>query len=100
MLKFTRTSIINFDFEDALSFEGETGPYVQYAIVRAANIFRKAGTTAEESLAAVGELELSGMMDGESTPDGKPDECFAEDDLTNMILGVRECLRANLQPRS
>jgi arginyl-tRNA synthetase len=41
LLKFTRTSIINFDFEDALSFEGETGPYVQYAAVRARNIFRK-----------------------------------------------------------
>jgi arginyl-tRNA synthetase len=41
LLKFTRTSIIAFDFEDALSFEGETGPYVQYAAVRARNIFRK-----------------------------------------------------------
>jgi arginyl-tRNA synthetase len=41
LLKFTRTSIINFDFDDALSFEGETGPYVQYAAVRARNIFRK-----------------------------------------------------------
>jgi arginyl-tRNA synthetase len=41
LLKFTRTSIINFDFEDALSFEGETGPYVQYAAVRARSIFRK-----------------------------------------------------------
>jgi arginyl-tRNA synthetase len=41
LLKFTRTSIIAFDFADALSFEGETGPYVQYAAVRARNIFRK-----------------------------------------------------------
>jgi arginyl-tRNA synthetase len=41
LLKFTRTAIIAFDFEDALSFEGETGPYCQYAVVRARNIFRK-----------------------------------------------------------
>jgi arginyl-tRNA synthetase len=41
MLKFTRNSVIAFDFKDALSFEGETGPYVQYAVVRARNIFRK-----------------------------------------------------------
>ncbi len=41
LLKYTRTAIIAFDFHDALSFEGETGPYVQYAIVRARNIFRK-----------------------------------------------------------
>jgi arginyl-tRNA synthetase len=41
MLKFTRNSVITFDFHEALSFEGETGPYVQYAAVRAANILRK-----------------------------------------------------------
>jgi arginyl-tRNA synthetase len=41
LLKFTRTSVIAFDFQEALSFEGETGPYVQYAAVRARNIFRK-----------------------------------------------------------
>jgi arginyl-tRNA synthetase len=45
MLKYTRNSVIAFDFKDALSFEGETGPYSQYAVVRARNIFRKAGTT-------------------------------------------------------
>ena len=50
MLKFTKNAVIAFDFKDALSFEGETGPYVQYAIVRASNIFRKAGTSAEQSL--------------------------------------------------
>ena len=42
LLKYTRTAIIAFDFKDALSFEGETGPYCQYAVVRARNIFRKA----------------------------------------------------------
>jgi arginyl-tRNA synthetase len=43
MLKFTKTSVIAFDFKDALSFEGDTGPYAQYAAVRASNIFRKGG---------------------------------------------------------
>ena len=66
MLRFSRNTVIAFDFKDALSFEGETGPYVQYAIVRAANIFRKAGTTAEESLAAVESLELGAALEGES----------------------------------
>ena len=41
MLKFTRTAVIAFDFQEALSFEGETGPYIQYAEVRARNILRK-----------------------------------------------------------
>jgi arginyl-tRNA synthetase len=43
MLKYTKPSVIAFDFKEALSFEGETGPYAQYAVVRATNIFRKAG---------------------------------------------------------
>ena len=41
LLKFTRNSIIAFDFKDALSFEGETGPYCQYAVVRIRGIRRK-----------------------------------------------------------
>ena len=47
MLKYTKASVIAFDFKDALSFEGETGPYAQYAVVRATNIFRKAGLDPE-----------------------------------------------------
>jgi arginyl-tRNA synthetase len=41
LLKFTRPTVIAFDFQEALSFEGEAGPYVQYAAVRARNISRK-----------------------------------------------------------
>ena len=57
MLRFTKNSVIAFDFKDALAFEGETGPYAQYAVVRAGNIFRKSGLDpdsflAETSLAA------------------------------------------------
>ena len=48
MLKFTKSSVIAFDFKEALSFEGETGPYAQYAVVRATNIFRKGGFDPEE----------------------------------------------------
>lgn len=43
MLKFTRNTVIAFDFQEALSFTGETGPYVQYSAVRAAKILAKAG---------------------------------------------------------
>ena len=44
LLKFTRNSVIAFDFQEALSFEGETGPYCQYAAVRTNSIFRKLGS--------------------------------------------------------
>jgi arginyl-tRNA synthetase len=43
LLKFTRNTVIAFDFQEALSFEGDTGPYVQYAAVRARNILKKLG---------------------------------------------------------
>lgn len=41
LIKFSRGKIIAFDMDEALSFEGESGPYVQYAVVRANNIFQK-----------------------------------------------------------
>ncbi len=65
MLRFTRNTVIAFDFKDALSFEGETGPYVQYAIVRAANIFRKGDTTPEAALAAIRDLDITALLEGE-----------------------------------
>lgn len=67
MLKYTKNSVIAFDFKDALSFEGETGPYCQYAVVRASNIFRKAGTTPEAVLAL--ELDLAKYLSGEENND-------------------------------
>ncbi|HKO63154.1 MAG TPA: arginine--tRNA ligase [Pyrinomonadaceae bacterium] len=60
LLKFTRNSVIAFDFKEALSFEGETGPYCQYAAVRANSIFRKLDATAvaeAEELVGSGDLE-------------------------------------------
>ncbi len=41
MIKFSRGKVIAFDLDEALSFEGESGPYIQYAVVRANNIFQK-----------------------------------------------------------
>jgi arginyl-tRNA synthetase len=67
MLRYTRNTVIAFDFKDALSFEGETGPYVQYAIVRAANIFRKAGVAEEAALAAVAGLDLPSLATEDGT---------------------------------
>jgi len=64
LLKFTRSSIIAFDFKDALSFEGETGPYCQYAVVRIRGIRRKGAevgaTNVEVTAENVGEF-LAGV---------------------------------------
>jgi arginyl-tRNA synthetase len=66
LLKFTRNAIIAFDFRDALSFEGETGPYCQYAVVRIRGIRRK-GAEANAPRVAVSR-ELAGKLMNE--PDG------------------------------
>ena len=64
MLKFTKNSVIAFDFREALSFEGETGPYAQYAIVRATNIFRKASVDPEAALAE--KIDYASFFSGET----------------------------------
>lgn len=75
MVKATTTRVIAFDLDEALSFEGETGPYLQYSVVRARNIRRKlkaAGLPTEtpaETLVALG---------GEAW----------DDDLWDLVLAV------------
>jgi arginyl-tRNA synthetase len=80
LLRFTRTTVIAFDFNDALSFEGETGPYAQYAVVRVNGILRKAaeaGAT-DAALAArlnSGEIDVARFL---AAPAG--------DDLWDLVL--------------
>ena len=64
LLRFTRSTVIAFDFKDALSFEGETGPYVQYAVVRVNGILRK-GAAKHPEFEAVDAENLQRMERGE-----------------------------------
>lgn len=61
LLKFTRNAVIAFDLQEALSFEGETGPYVQYAAVRARNILRKLEERGEQLPDFAAELSPDAM---------------------------------------
>ena len=73
LLKFTRNSIISFDFKEALAFDGETGPYLQYSVVRANSIFRKlaaAGINVESTeISEVPAERLSALLNGEDGDD-------------------------------
>jgi arginyl-tRNA synthetase len=91
MLKFTKQSVIAFDLREALSFEGETGPYVQYAVVRATNIFRKAGVTPEESLQAnlaadafVGNDDLWSLWLGAGQTSKVVEQCIASTEPSGL----------------
>jgi arginyl-tRNA synthetase len=64
LLRFTRSTVIAFDFKDALSFEGETGPYVQYAVVRVNGILRK-GAAKHPEFEAVDAENLGKIERGE-----------------------------------
>lgn len=68
MLKFGKNKIIAFDFNEALAFEGDSGPYLQYSTVRADNIFRKLKERSVDALldsASVDRLAVSGEMNDE-----------------------------------
>lgn len=69
LLKFTRNTVIVFDFKEALSFEGETGCFCQYSAVRANSIFRKLEKSGlENALETIGSgaPEISEILDAES----------------------------------
>jgi arginyl-tRNA synthetase len=77
MAKATTNRVIAFDFDEAVSFEGETGPYLQYSLVRANNIRRR---LAQEGLPAeVFADEISAL----------PHELWSED-LWDLILQVAQ----------
>jgi len=70
MLKYARNSLIIFDFDDALSFEGETGPYLQYSSVRLNSIFRKMEEREGKKAADLEKLRAAAEMPFDSlTPD-------------------------------
>jgi arginyl-tRNA synthetase len=80
LLKYGRNKVIAFDFDEAVSFEGDTGPYLQYSLVRAGNIFRKLEErriSSEISSEAVSRLGDAGweddlwalLLDAASTPE-------------------------------
>jgi arginyl-tRNA synthetase len=78
MVKATTTRVIAFDFDEALSFEGESGPYLQYSAVRAKNIHRRladAGIPPRIDADAVAEL---------------PVEAFQDDELWDLVWSVAQ----------
>jgi arginyl-tRNA synthetase len=74
MLKYSRGKLIVFDIEEALSFEGETGPYLQYAAVRAGNILRKLhereGLTEADVLGALENTPADELLEQTEPGDG------------------------------
>ncbi len=80
MVKFSRGKVIAFDIDEALSFEGESGPYLQYAVVRANNILAK--LEERESLDAAAVLAALVSAPTDAVADGSD----ASHDLWGLVL--------------
>ena len=76
LIKYSRTKVIAFDIDEALSFEGESGPYVQYAVVRATNIFAKL-----QDRLGLSEAAMLGALQQD-----KPDAINEDDELWALVL--------------
>ncbi len=72
MIRFSRNTVLAFDFDEALAFEGETGPYLQYSVVRAAGIFEKmaaAGGPGQAEAARLAPETSFDLPEGEAAED-------------------------------
>jgi len=88
MLRYTRNRVVAFDLDAALSFEGETGPYLQYSVVRAKNILAKvADSDGPERVSAAA---LSAAADLARLPQGDLADHW---NLALMLLRVPAALR-------
>ena len=76
LIKYSRTTVIAFDIDEAVSFVGETGPYLQYAAVRANKIFDKL----RERFGA----DQAGMLAG--LPSAPPDTINSDLELWALVL--------------
>jgi arginyl-tRNA synthetase len=95
MLKFSRGKLIVFDMAEALSFEGETGPYLQYAVVRANNIFQKLqereGVSEADVLAALDHAGTQELVDeGDHSLWAVAFEASRLDDIVEQVVRTLE----------
>jgi len=88
MVKYTRNRVLAFDFDEALSFEGETGPYLQYAAVRAGGIFEKMAAAGGPDEATAARLALEATFD--LPPGEAAEEHWA---LLTLIARFRETVQ-------
>jgi arginyl-tRNA synthetase len=99
MTRFSRNKVIAFDFDEALAFEGDTGPYLQYAAVRATNIFRKLEETGLAGRLDAGEIASVEALGSEALDDGLWDVVRTCARTTETFEKVAESLEVSLLVR-
>ena len=99
MTRFSRNKVIAFDFDEALAFEGDTGPYLQYAAVRAANIFRKLEETGLTGRLAAAEIDGLSALPASALDDGLWDVVRTCSRTLDTLEKVAESLEVSLLVR-
>jgi arginyl-tRNA synthetase len=88
MLRFSRNRVVAFDLDAALAFEGETGPYLQYSVVRASNILGKVAERFGE-----GAVDARRLADTASFEALEPPACVEHWSLVLALLRTEAVLR-------
>ena len=99
MTRFSRNKVIAFDFDEALAFEGDTGPYLQYAAVRAANIFRKLEETGLTGRLDAAEIDALSALPASALDDGLWDVVRTCSRTLDTLEKVAESLEVSLLVR-
>jgi arginyl-tRNA synthetase len=99
MTRFSRNKVIAFDFDEALAFEGDTGPYLQYAAVRAANIFRKLEETGLTGRLDAAEIDGLSALSASALDDGLWDVVRTCSRTLDTLEKVAESLEVSLLVR-
>jgi len=99
MTRFSRNKVIAFDFDEALAFEGDTGPYLQYAAVRAANIFRKLEETGLTGRLDDAEIDGLSALPASALDDGLWDVVRTCSRTLDTLEKVAESLEVSLLVR-
>jgi arginyl-tRNA synthetase len=99
MTRFSRNKVIAFDFDEALAFEGDTGPYLQYAAVRAANIFKKLEETGLKGRLDAAEIDGLAALPEEALDDGLWDVVRTCGRTLDTLEKVAESLEVSLLVR-
>jgi arginyl-tRNA synthetase len=101
MLRFGRNKVVAFDFEEALKFQGETGPYLQNSVVRCASIFRKAAERLGLGAEAIAALDPDGDLGdlGQLDEDAIWDLVLQLGRLDEVLVGAVQSLELSLLAR-
>jgi arginyl-tRNA synthetase len=90
MARQSRNRVLAFDFDEALAFEGDTGPYLQYSAVRAGKIFAKLEERRGEGRFTADELDRLGGIEIPDDLWGLVFECVRRRDVVAQAVANLE----------